>query len=81
MEDEKLSYSCRGVTFTWEGGEYIDVWNGGEYAVATNNVWTATDGVGHATIPFTQDAFEAECDAWLAGLRPEEIAEYGVTSK
>jgi len=72
MGDEELSYSCRGVTFTWEGGEY---------AVATNNVWTTTDGVGHATIPFEQDAFEAECDAWLAGLRPEEIAEYGVTSK
>lgn len=78
-DPEQLVYRKRGIGFTWEGGEYIDVIPEGQtQSVTVNNVGAITDGVFHTTIPFEQGAFEAECDAWLDGLCPEEITEYGV---
>ena len=78
-DPEQLVYRKRGLAFTWEGGEYIDVTREEEtQPVAVDNVGTITDGVSHVTIPFEQEAFEAECNEWLDGLGPEEIAEYGV---
>lgn len=77
---KKLKYRKRGVTFVWEGGEYIDMVSGGQ-SVAVNNVWVIENGEGRSSIPFERDAFEAECDEWLAGMCPEEIAEYGVTDR
>lgn len=81
-DPKQLVYGTRGVAFTWEGGEYIDVTREGETRpVAVDNVGTITDGVFHVTVPFEQEAFEAECNEWLDGLGPEEIAEYGVQPK
>lgn len=52
------------LTFTWQGGEYIDITpEGSEYATDVINVWDSSKDA--AEIPFTPEAFEKECDTWV----------------
>lgn len=54
-----------GLTFTWEGGEYIDTTTG-----AVLNVWNHAQGA--PSIERTQEAFEAECDEWIRAQDPAD---------
>ena len=54
-----------GLTFTWEGGEYISTNTG-----AVVNVWQIkTQGLA---IERTQEAFEAACDEWTREQDPAD---------
>jgi hypothetical protein len=54
-----------GLTFTWEGGEYIETTTN-----AVLNVWDHANG--RPTIERTQEAFEAECDEWVREQDPAD---------
>ncbi|MGA5598327.1 hypothetical protein ACPCSE_29255 [Streptomyces cellulosae] len=54
-----------GLTFTWEGGEYIDTSTG-----AVLNVWNHAQDA--PSIERTQEAFEAECDEWIRAQDPAD---------
>jgi hypothetical protein len=54
-----------GLTFTWEGGEYISTDTG-----AVIGVWDFDKDTRE--IEFTQEAFEAECDRWTREQDPAD---------
>jgi hypothetical protein len=54
-----------GLTFTWEGGEYIDT-----NTNAVINVWDAAKNAPE--IERTQEAFEAACDEWVRYQDPAD---------
>lgn len=58
-----------GLTFTWEGGEYISTNTG-----AVVNVWEISeDGKTQGPrIERTQEAFEAACDEWIREQNPAD---------
>lgn len=54
-----------GLTFTWEGGEYISTDN-----TAVINVWD--NKTNAPEFERTQEAFEAACDEWVRGQDPAD---------
>lgn len=69
------------LRFTWEGGEYIDVFFAAAdtphaTAQATADDWQA--GTPWRGIPRTQEAFEAQCESWMKDADPTEryLAKY-----
>jgi hypothetical protein len=54
-----------GLTFTWEGGEYIETTTN-----AVINVWDHAND--RPQIERTQEAFEAECDEWTRAQDPAD---------
>lgn len=58
-----------GLTFTWEGGEYISTNTG-----AVVNVWHISDDgrTEGLSIERTQEAFEAACDEWTREQDPAD---------
>lgn len=58
-----------GLTFTWEGGEYISTNTG-----AVVNIWQISgDGKTQGPrIERTQEAFEAACDEWIREQNPAD---------
>lgn len=52
-----------GLFFQWNGGPIISVYEG-EGLFGEINVWDEEGG--HTRIQHTQEAFEAECERWIA---------------
>ncbi len=83
----KFVHTQEGLTFVWEGGEYIEIYWQDAYAIrgdqgdnpavpfAVDNVW----GNGAPAIERTQEAFLAACAEWLTNNREDLNAhlEYG----
>lgn len=66
-----------GITFSDQGGPYIDMsWTTGDDVNPFNtlNVWDYAAGT--RSIPFTRDALETAAREWLADTGAEEVQRY-----
>lgn len=68
-----FSYTKRGCSFTWEGGEYITVAFSGQ-PLEVINVYDYERGT--VRIERTQVAFVAACETWLQGIDGDLMRDY-----
>lgn len=59
QKSKTLSYTKKGLRFTWEGGEYIDV-----YFVGLN-IPFETINTSDNDLPFTMESLKKQADEWL----------------